>query len=62
VTEPDGWSLTPEDLAEGEYWERLYGRWEPFDPAAAQEFLAGFDRPWWVVGGWAIEAFTGVGR
>jgi hypothetical protein len=24
--------------------------------------MAGFERPWWVVGGWAIEAFTGVPR
>ena len=24
--------------------------------------MAGFARPWWIVGGWAIEAFTGVPR
>ena len=24
--------------------------------------MAGFDRPWWLVGGWSIEAFTGVAR
>ena len=24
--------------------------------------MAGFDRPWWLVGGWSIEAFTGVPR
>jgi hypothetical protein len=24
--------------------------------------LAGFDRPWWLVGGWSIQAFTGVAR
>ena len=39
---------------------RCYGPWEPLDPAGAREFMAGFDRPWWIVGGWAIEAFTGV--
>jgi hypothetical protein len=26
------------------------------------EFMTGFDRPWWVVGGWAIDAFTRVSR
>ena len=26
------------------------------------DFMAGFDRPWWIVGGWSIEAFTGVPR
>ncbi|MFC5494380.1 nucleotidyltransferase domain-containing protein [Nocardioides caricicola] len=24
--------------------------------------MAGFDRPWWIVGGWSIEVFTGVSR
>ena len=24
--------------------------------------MAGFDRPWWVIGGWSIEVFTGVPR
>ena len=24
--------------------------------------MVGFDRPWWVVGGWAIEAATGFRR
>ncbi len=24
--------------------------------------MAGFTRPWWIVGGWSIEAFTGVAR
>ena len=27
-----------------------------------REFFDGFERPWWVVGGWAIEAFTGAPR
>ena len=30
--------------------ERLYGPWDPLDPAEAQEFLADFPGPWWVVG------------
>ena len=24
--------------------------------------MAGFGRPWWLVGGWSIEAYTGVPR
>jgi hypothetical protein len=24
--------------------------------------MEGFDRPWWIIGGWSIEAFTGVSR
>lgn len=24
--------------------------------------MDGFDRPWWIIGGWSIEAFTGVSR
>jgi Aminoglycoside-2''-adenylyltransferase len=42
--------------------ERLYRPWDPLDPAEAQEFLADFPGPWWVVGGWAVEAFSGVHR
>ena len=53
---------TPEERAEDEYWDRLYGTWQPLDPAGIAEFFTGFDRPWWIVGGWSIEAFTGVPR
>ena len=42
--------------------ERLYGPWDAFDPPGVREFLADFPGEWWVVGGWAIEAFTGVER
>ena len=48
--------------AEDDYWERLYGRYDCLDPAGMAAFFAGFERPWWVVGGWAIEAFTGAPR
>lgn len=41
---------------------RWYGEWEPLHPTGIADFMAGFDRPWWVVGGWSIEAFTGVTR
>lgn len=41
---------------------RRWGPWAHLSPREAAAFLAGFDRPWWVSGGWAIEAFTGVRR
>lgn len=50
-----------EDAEEAEF-VRWYGAWAPLDPAGVAELMAGFDRPWWLVGGWAIEAFTGVAR
>ncbi|KRF15708.1 nucleotidyltransferase domain-containing protein [Nocardioides sp. Soil796] len=50
-----------EDEEEIEF-QRLYGAWDSLDPAETVEFLRDFEAPWWVVGGWAIEAFTGVPR
>ncbi|MGW8592006.1 nucleotidyltransferase domain-containing protein [Dietzia sp. NPDC055877] len=41
---------------------RWYGGWDPLDPSTTADFLDGFDRPWWIVGGWALEKFTGVSR
>ena len=41
---------------------RWYGVWAPLDPAGLAALMAGFDRLWWVVGGWSLEAFTGVHR
>jgi hypothetical protein len=53
---------SPEERAEDDYWIALYGRFEPLGVAGAVDFFAGFDRPWWLVGGWALEAFTGARR
>ncbi|TRY19452.1 hypothetical protein FOJ82_00630 [Tessaracoccus rhinocerotis] len=47
---------------EPEEFDRWYGRWDPLDPTTVADFMEGFDRPWWIVGGWSIEAFTGVSR
>lgn len=41
---------------------RWYGGWDPFDPSSIANFMQGFDRPWWIIGGWAIEKWTGVSR
>jgi hypothetical protein len=40
----------------------VYGDWDPVDPTELRELMGGFPAPWWVVGGHAIEAFTGVQR
>jgi hypothetical protein len=48
--------LPPEQLA------RWYGGWDPLDPSTIAGFMDGFDHPWWVIGGWSLEAFTGVAR
>ena len=53
---------TPEEVAEDERFFRWYGDWAPLDPAGLAEVMDGFARPWWIVGGWSIEAFTGVAR
>ena len=50
--------LDAEELA----FQRLYGPWDPMTPRELVALMAGFPAPWWVVGGHAIEAFTGVAR
>lgn len=45
-----------------EEFDRWYGGWDPLTPSTIGAFMAGFDRPWWIIGGWSIEAFTGVPR
>lgn len=40
----------------------LYGAWAPMAPTDFTKEMSGFERPWWVVGGWAIEAATGFQR
>lgn len=50
--------LDPEELA----FQRLYGPWRPFSVVEADEVFAPLEIPWWIAGGYAIEAFTGVRR
>lgn len=54
--------FTPEERAEERAFVDLYGAWDAMDLDGVRTFFEGFDRPWWVVGGWAIEAFTGAER
>jgi hypothetical protein len=54
--------VTAESEAEEREFQRLWGPWADVTPPRAAELFAGFARPWWISGGWAIEAFTGLGR
>lgn len=51
-----------EEQAEDDHWTRLYGPFDALDLDGARAFFDGFDRPWWLVGGWALEAFTDAPR
>ena len=35
------------------------GPWDALTPHGAQALFRGFDAPWWVAGGWAIDLFIG---
>lgn len=41
---------------------RLWGPWVARTPTDAANLLEGFSPTWWIAGGFAIEAFTGVTR
>ncbi len=40
----------------------IYGDWDPLGSDQVRALLKGFRRPWWIIGGRAIEAFTGLVR
>lgn len=42
--------------------EDLYGRWAGRKPEDAVALMSGYPGTWWIAGGWALEAFTGVSR
>ena len=50
----------PDD--DGAVFFATYGDWAPLTVDEVAALLHGFDEPWWIVGGQAIEAFTGVIR
>jgi hypothetical protein len=56
------WVPSAEEEAEEIKFRRLYGDWDALDPAGAVDFMAGYRGEWWIVGGWAIEAYTSVPR
>jgi hypothetical protein len=41
---------------------RWYGPWIQPLPSDVAQIMAGMPAPWWIVGGWAIEVFTGQSR
>ena len=41
---------------------RRYGPWRSRTPQDAARLLSGYPGRWWIAGGWAIEAYTGVSR
>lgn len=54
--------MTSETDAEEREFQRLWGPWDDLTSALAAELLEGVSRPWWISGGWAIEAYTRVAR
>ena len=49
-------------LTDEDEFQRLYGRWAERTPQDAARFFDGYPGTWWIAGGWALEAFTGVIR
>jgi hypothetical protein len=49
------------DLSHAEL-NRIYGPWLPRTPLDAARVMDGYPGRWWIAGGWALEAFTGVSR
>jgi hypothetical protein len=41
---------------------RWYGPWRPLTPSRMARVMRGANIRWWIVGGWAVDAFTGVPR
>jgi hypothetical protein len=41
---------------------RRYGPWACVRPDQVQEVFGDFSEPWWIAGGWSIDAFTGIAR
>lgn len=56
------WVPSAEEQAEETAFHRLYGDWDPLHPPGVVDFMRGYPGEWWIVGGWAIEAYTGVPR
>lgn len=52
----DLWAPSEEQLCD------VYGPCLSRTPEDVREFFTGYDGTWFVAGGWAIEAFTGVPR
>lgn len=42
--------------------EAPWGVWDPLGPREVAAVMRGFRRPWWIAGGYAIDALCGQGR
>ncbi len=50
--------LAPDELA----FQRLYGPWQHFTPDEVRGIFGPIGIAWWIAGGYAVEAFTGIPR
>ncbi len=48
----------PEEAA----FQQLFGPWAPLDPAGVADLFDGYQAPWWIAAGWALEAFNDLHR
>jgi len=62
MTDTDPMIQSAAEAREADYWARLYGRWDPMSLAEVHDLMDRFPRPWWVVGGWSIDAYVGRRR
>lgn len=63
VSTGDGLVGYRSDLSEDELtFQRLWGPWEHYSPEQAQALFDPIGIDWWIAGGYAIEAFTGISR
>ena len=51
-----------EETEEDRDFYRWFGAWDPLTPPQAADRLAGLAARWWIVGGWAVDAFSGIPR
>jgi hypothetical protein len=58
---PELTPMTP-PIEDDEEFYRWYGRWRPFTPKGVARLMRGANIRWWIIGGWAIDAFTGRRR
>jgi hypothetical protein len=58
----DGPERERTEAAEDRDFYRWYGPWAPLTPPEVAARMAGLPARWWIVGGWAVDAFTGVAR
>ncbi len=55
--------VRPADETDGDRdFYRWYGAWAPLTPPEVALALDGLAARWWIVGGWAVDAFTGIAR